>query len=270
MSDPQNEAGTLFRAGKLTPAIEAAGRAVRNAPTDTSARMLLAELLLFDGNLERADVILAAAGQIEPEAAVVVAEFRQLLRAETARRQLHRDGRVPAFLGAPTETLAAQLAALVALRDRSPAEATAHAEEAERIRPRVPGAANDAAFNDFRDADDLCAGYFEVLTTTGKYMWIPTEQVETVAFHPPMRPRDLCWRRASMSVRRGPDGDVYLPAIYCNDTPARADELRLGRSTDWDKPDTGPVCGIGQRMFLAGDEPLSIMELTTLRFDAAA
>ena len=46
----------------------------------------------------------------------------------------------------------------------------------------------------------LTAGSFEVLTTTGKYYWIPTERVATVEFHPPKRPRDLLWRRATMSV----------------------------------------------------------------------
>src|SRR6185312_9831940 len=114
MPETPASAGDLFRAGKLAPAIDAANAEVRRAPADLGARVLLAELLLFAGNLERADVILDAAGQIEPEAAIVMAEFRQLLRAETARRQLRRDGRLPDFLGEPTEAETASLAAWVA------------------------------------------------------------------------------------------------------------------------------------------------------------
>ena len=53
-----------------------------------------------------------------------------------------------------------------------------------------------------------------MLTTTGKYFWIPTERVLSAEFHPPKRPRDLIWRRVSMSVAEGPDGDVYIPVIY--------------------------------------------------------
>jgi type VI secretion system protein ImpE len=102
MSGTGETAGALFRAGNLAAAVEAGNNAVRKAPTDIAARMLLAEMLIFAGNLERADVVLDAASQLEPDAAVVVAEFRQLLRADMARRQLRRDGRVPEFLGEPT------------------------------------------------------------------------------------------------------------------------------------------------------------------------
>jgi type VI secretion system protein ImpE len=270
MSETRASAGELFRAGKLALAIEAANAEVRRAPADLGARVLLAELLLFAGNLERADVILDAAGQIEPEAAVVMAEFRQLVRAETARRQLRRDGRLPDFLGEPSEAETASLAAWVALRAGDPAGAAARAAEAESLRPRTPGTAGDAPFDDFRDADDLCAGFFEVLTTTGKYFWIPTERVATVEFHSPKRPRDLFWRRASMSVRGGPEGDVYIPAIYGNDDPALGDELRLGRATDWLETGEGPVRGVGQRVFLVGEDATSIMDMTTLEFGVAA
>jgi len=106
-------AGDLFRAGRLAAALEAANAAVKKAPGDAGARILLAELLLFSGNVERADVILDAAGDIEPEAMMVIAEFRQLLRADLARRQWRRDGRVPEFIGEPTPALSASMAAII-------------------------------------------------------------------------------------------------------------------------------------------------------------
>lgn len=270
MSEATDDAGALFRAGKLQEAVAAANAGVRKAPAAIGERMLLAELLLFAGNIERADVILDAASQIDPGTAVVVAEFRQLLRAEMARRQLHRDGRLPEFLDEPTPALAAQLAGFVALRAGDRAAAAAEAARAEALRPRIRGTAEGyPPFADFRDADDLCAGYFEVLTSTGRFYWLPTERVESIEFHPPKRPRDLYWRRASMSVRQGPDGDVYIPALYFTADTELPDALRLGRSTDWPDSGDGPVCGRGQRVFLAGDEPLTAMQLGTIRFAAA-
>src|SRR5215467_2176720 len=161
MSGPDQTASGLFRAGKLDAAVAAAQAAVRKSPTDLNARVLLGELLAFAGNLERADVVLDAASAIDPTAAMVVAEFRQLIRADMARRQLFRDGRVPEFLADPTETQRLQLAALVALRAGDLAEATRQAEAAEAARPRVAGEHNDTAFDDLRDADDLLAGSFE-------------------------------------------------------------------------------------------------------------
>jgi type VI secretion system protein ImpE len=264
MPDTQENAGALFRSGKLTEAIAAANNAVRAAPGDLGGRVLLAEFLLFAGNLERADVILDAAATADATASVVVAEFRQLLRADMARRQLYRDGRVPEFLGEPTPSQRAILACLVALRAGDAAQAAAMAADAERVRPRVAGRHGEVAFDDFRDADDLCTGFFEVLTTTGKYFWIPTERVETMEFHPPHRPRDLSWRRVSLSVRDGPDGEVYLPAVYATDQTELADEFRLGRATDWLPGE--PVRGVGQRTFLMGEEAIGILDLTALRF----
>lgn len=265
-------AGELFRAGRLDAAIAAGNAEVRRRPGDLGARVLLAELLLFAGNLERADLVLDAAAQADPSSAVVVAEFRQLIRAETARRQCRREGRVPEFLGEPTPALRAALAAQVALQAGDAAEAAERALAAEAARPRVPGslklAEGESPFDDFRDADDLCAGYFEVLTTTGRYFWIPTERVDSIAFHAPQRPRDLAWRRATVSVKAGPDGEVYLPAIYNCVQPDLGDDYRLGHATDWIGGDGGPVRGIGQRIFVAGDDAHGIMELAELRFSA--
>jgi type VI secretion system protein ImpE len=266
LAETELNVSDLFRAGELTAAIEAANSGLRKNPADLNARLLLAELLVFVGNLERADNILDAAAQIDPTAMIGIAEFRQLLRAAIARRQHSREGRLPEFLGEPTASLQSNLAARVALRAGDAEAAARHAAEAEALRPRVTGRAGDLQFDDFRDADDLHAGFFEVLTTTGKYFWIPTERVERVEFHPPRRPRDLAWRRASVSVTDGPDGEVYLPAVYDTGDIDIADNLRLGRATDWIGPEDGLVQGVGQRVCLVGDDAVGIMELTTLIF----
>ena len=267
MQNVTSEAGALFREGKLTAAIEAANAAVRRWPADLGARVLLAELLLFAGQIERADVILDAAAQADPSSSVVVAEFRQLLRAETARKQLRTDGRLPEFLGEPSPALRAQLAAHVALRAGDLAEAARLTQETELLRPRASGRHDDAVFDDFRDADDLAAGYFEVLTTTGKYYWIPTERIATAAFHAPKRPRDLAWRRVTMVVYEGPEGDVYIPATYAADRREVEEQFRLGRATDWHE-DQNLVRGVGQRVFLSGETSLPVMEVKHLQFGA--
>ncbi len=260
-------AADLLRAGRLTDAIAAAQAAVKKTPLDLAGRILLAELLVFSGNLERADVLLDAASTIDPSATLVVAEFRQLIRADTARRQLFRDGRVPELLSDATEAQTLQLAALVSLRAGDVTGAARAAAAAEEARPRTPGMHGDVAFDDLRDVDDLLAGTFEVLTTTGKYFWIPTERVISAEFHPPKRPRDLIYRRVSMTVADGPDGDVYMPVVYTGGDGA-SEMLRLGRETDWQQADGGPVRGIGQRVFLVGEDDTAIMELGELRFGA--
>src|SRR5690348_4126528 len=125
------DASRLFREGNLADALAAATLAVRRAPTDIRSRVLLAELLAFSDNFDRADVILDAAAELEPATAIVVAEFRQLLRGALARRQLFSDGRVPEFLGEPTAAQRSSLAAIVALRNGDSTEAARLAAQAE-------------------------------------------------------------------------------------------------------------------------------------------
>ena len=143
MSGTDQTASALFRAGRLDEAVASGQAALRKAPTDLNARVLLGELLAFTGNLQRADVVLDAASAIDPTTALVVAEFRQLIRADIARRQLFRDGRVPEFLTDPTETQRLQLAALVALRAGDPAEAARQARIAKAVREAKEKAERD-------------------------------------------------------------------------------------------------------------------------------
>jgi type VI secretion system protein ImpE len=96
------------------------------------------------------------------------------------------------------------------------------------------------------------------------------ERVESIEFHAPQRPWDLLWRRAHMVVSDGPDGEVFLPAIYPATRHRRDDQLRLGRGTDWQGNEGEPVRGVGLRMFLAGEQDRTIMELNEVRFDIAA
>jgi type VI secretion system protein ImpE len=269
MTEPTTP-GALFQAGRLDDAIAAANTAVRAAPAEAAPRQLLAELLLFQGNAQRADTLLDALTTMEPAVAVPVAAFRQLLRAEEARRQVWQEGRVPEFIGSPPAHVLRRLEALVALRAGDAAAAIRLVEEAEAARPPSSGTLDGAVFDDFRDADDLCAGVLEVLTTTGKYFWIPTERIIEAEFHRPQRPRDLFWRRVSVSVREGPDGDVFVPALYVPPDPAQPDPIRLGRATDWTGGDGGPVRGVGQRMFLVGEEGRTVMELGSLAFSGAS
>ena len=258
-----NDAGSLFKAGKLDEAVAAATDAVRKAPTDLGPRLLLCELLLFQNRLDRIDTLLDAASAIDPAAAIGVAEFRQLLRAEIARREMMTEGRVPEFLGEPTASQRSALAALVALRAGDLAAAAAAASQAEDARPHPAGTMADVASDDLRDADDILCGSLEVLTTTGTYFWIPIERSRSMQPHKPERARDLFWRRATLAVADGPTGEVYLPALY--DTPADADvQVRLGRGTDWLELAPALTRGMGQKLLIVGEEGIPLLQLGAL------
>jgi type VI secretion system protein ImpE len=258
-------AGDAFRAGDLDAALAAATAAVKAKPTDADARWLLAEMLLFAGEAERADRMLDAAALHEPNPAVL--EFRRLLRAEVTRAQVLNEGRAPKYQGDDaTPAQQASLRARMLLRLGDQAGAAAAAAEAESLRPRTPGRAGDTAFDDLRDADDLFAAEIEVLTTAGEHMLVPVERLRSLAFDAPRRPRDLYWRRCTIELKDSTEGIVFMPALYLGAAQEAERGLRLGRATEWSE-DAGPVRGRGQRIFLAGEEALPANAATTLVFD---
>lgn len=260
------KASEHYRAGQLAEAIAAATEEVKRHPAATSPRGLLAELLCFAGEWERADLHLEILGQQDPQSAVGIAMFRQLIRAEQARQEFHRSGALPEFLGGPTPLLKLHLEASIRIREGLAQEAWALLEQAEAQRPKPRSTCNGQPFDDFRDIDDLIGPFLEVLTSTGKYYWIPLEQIERIECHEPKRPRDLLWRRVHLVVHDGPEGEVFLPALYAGSQQEPDDRIRLGRMTDWRGGEGTPVRGIGQRMFLVGSEGLGILELKEIVF----
>jgi len=258
--------GELYKAGKLTEALAAAADEVKKQPTDTGRRSFYAELLLLAGDWQRADKQAEILAQQDLQLAVPMSVFRQLVRAEEARQQFFTAGRLPEFLGPPSEALKQHLEASISLREGKPAEAAPLLARAAAAGPGVAGTCDGQPFEGFRDLDDLLAPLVEVLTSTGKYYWVPVERLELVEFHPPQRVMDLVWRRAHMIVRGGPDGEVYLPVLYAGAAAESDDQLRLGRSTQWRGGGGEPVRGAGQRVYLVGDADRSILDLRELQF----
>lgn len=262
----------LFHSGNLSEAIKAALDDVRLHPADPSRRFLLCELLCFAGDLERADrhLDLIRQGQDEPQMVLLVHIFQQLIRGEQARQQFFAEGRLPEFYATPNAAVRLLLEASILVREGAPAEAAGRLARAEEERPRVVGKCNGQPFQDLRDLDDRTSCILEVIAGDGRYYWLPIDEVESIEFRAPERPRDLLWRRSRLVIRNGLNGEVFLPALYAGTHAEDDDRTRLGRATDWRGDESSPTRGVGQRMFLVGDEARPIMEFATLQVDAPA
>jgi type VI secretion system protein ImpE len=261
----------LLSQNRLDDAIAAQIEVVRHKPTDADGRALLAELLCLAGQWERADKQLDLIGTQQPGLAVGVALFRQQIRGAMAREDVFLKGAVPEMIGGATAPLQAVLAALLDLRDGSEATASATLKEAEAKRAALHGTTDDTPFDDFRDGDDIAAGILEVISSTGKYFWVPLDRVMELTIDPPKTLRERIWRQASLSVREGPDGIVYIPALYPLLPGRTLDvEARLGRLTDWAELAGGATVGVGLRTYLVGEHGVTIDELGTLAVTAPA
>lgn len=252
----------MYRAGRLADAIASLTEHLRRQPADLRARVFLAELLCFAGDIERADRTLDVASTANPEAAVQATRLRHLLRAEMARREVWTTGRVPEFRGEPTPMMRAHLQALVSLRAGDTAAAAEALAQAETLRPAFAARIDGRDVEGLRDADDTTAGFLEVLTAGGSYYWIGFEEFRCVTFVAPATPLDLMWRTARVEFADDTEGTVSIAAIYPGSDGAGPESLRLGRATEWQEIAGDMMRGLGQRCLFVDGE---LLPMTAVR-----
>jgi type VI secretion system protein ImpE len=234
------KAQELFKAGKLDEAVQALGAELRENPADAQRRTFLFELLCFAGEYQRAEKqldVLASDGRAAELGALL---YRAALHAERIRQSIFERRDYPA--SAPGS-------------DTVPS-----------------GTLNGKPFESIEDADPRVGPKLEVFAA-GDYLWIPFQHISSIVLEAPKRLRDLLWIPAI--VRTGPSfkerelGEVLLPVVCPLSWKHSNDQVRLGRSTEWQEEETGTVVPFGQKMFLVDDEEIPILEIRNLEFDAA-
>ena len=229
----------LFQTGKLNEAVQALGAEVRDNPIDARRRTFLFELLCFQGEYDRAEKHLHVLAGGSPDAQMGAVLYFSALHAERVRHDLF----------------------------------------AKKDYPSVPasgggrgGTLNGKAFESFEDADPRVGPRLE-LFAAGAYLWIPLEHVESIEIQAPKRLRDTLW--APALVRTGPAfrgtelGEVLLPVLAPFSSKHADDNVRLGRTTEWQEAD-GMTVPFGQRIFSVDGEDVPLLEIRKIEFAAAA
>ncbi len=258
-----------FEAGRLNEAVAAATDELRNNPTRLEARTTLFELLSFSGDLDRAEKQLDVVGQQDAKSEWAVQVYRNVLAAERSRRRLWSDGLSPEFLLDPPEYVLWHLQAINRLREGNLSEANELLEKSAEHRSDVFATIGESASAAFQDCDDLLAPVLELIVLRD-YVWLPLEQVRELEIMKPERPRDLIWIPVRLVLQDDSQRRGYMPVLYPGTHQHPDDQVKLGRKTDWQETDDGPVRGVGQKMFLHGEDAISLLELGDVRFGAEA
>jgi type VI secretion system protein ImpE len=248
----------LFKAGKLSEAIDAQLKEVKAKPADHGQRLFLFELLTFAGDLDRAQKQIEAVNYNEMELNAAVLTYRRLLDSERIRRRLFSESLIPRFFGSQPEHVQLRLEAVNRIRENRPAEAGELLTKAASLVPEIKGELNGKPFASLRDCDDLFGGVLEVMAQ-GAYFWVPLEQVDTITVVAPKTPRDLIWLSARLEMTESA-GNVHLPVLYSGSHEHPDNQVKLGRITDWNTTEGGPVLGVGGRTFLVDEDALGILD----------
>jgi type VI secretion system protein ImpE len=227
----------LYRAGRLSEAIQAIGAEVRDHPTDVRRRTFLFELLCFAGDFGRAEKHLNVLAEGGPDAATGVLVYRAALHAEGMRNDLFSRKEYPAVADAPP----------------------------------VSGSWNGQAFESIEDADPRVGPRLEIFAA-GQCMWLPLAHVASIQMEPPKRLRDLLWGPAIVRTGeafKGTElGEVLIPVLSPLSARHADDAVKLGRVTVWAEEEGEPV-PYGQKTMLVDGEEMPILELRQLDINPA-
>ena len=254
----------LMEAGQLGPAVARLGDDLRARPADRTARTFLFELLCFSNDFDRAERQLDVLGHQDGDP-LGVQVYRSLLEAERTRSRLFAEGLRPRFVLDPPPAVELHLEAWDLMRQGRLAAAREALDRAGTLQASLRGTAGDAAFGEFRDADDILAPVLEVIASAG-YFWVPWEHIQHLAVSTPRNLRDLLWTPADLATFDGQLGQVFLPNLYPGTRSHPDDLVRLGRTTVWQDCGEGIVRGAGPKIFLADDESLTLPELGVVQF----
>jgi type VI secretion system protein ImpE len=229
-------AAELFRAGKLSEAIQALGVEVRDNPTDARRRTFLFELLCFAGEFDRAAKHLSALAGESADTEVGALLYRSALNAERQRENIFQKKEYPAVPSAAASR---------------------------------PGTFNGKPFRTIEDADPRIGSRLEVFVA-GEYVWLPFGYIGSIHMGPPRFLRDLMWASARVTTAPGIKdqefGEVLLPVLCPLSWQHPQDDIKLGRATEWQEVD-GQETPFGQKLLvLDGEEVVPFLEIRELQF----
>ncbi|HXC62441.1 MAG TPA: type VI secretion system accessory protein TagJ, partial [Nitrospiria bacterium] len=225
--------------GKLNEAIGALNEQLRRDPTNGKARTFLFELLCFSGEYDRAEKQLAVLSQGGQQSELGGLLYRGALSATRARQDLFEKKEFPKPVGAAEN------------------------------KGSVSGTINGTPFQTMVDADSRVGANLEVFAA-GSYFWLPFAFLSSIEISPPKRLRDLLWIpaiiRTSAEYQDKELGETLLPALTPFSGKHADDSVRLGRETLWEEDEDGQDYPIGQKMLLADDQEIPILEVRKLEF----
>lgn len=260
-----NTAKKEFSLGNIQAALEAIVNEVKAEPSNASKRAFFVELLCISGQYERADKQLNTLVTLEPQSAITVGTWRQLIRAAQARNDVYEKNTVPEVIEQPTPSIRCALDLLLAIKSDDEAQAKTALALMEAVKGESSFSVNGQQVDAFRDLDDVNAYVLELLGTNGKYFWIDYQQIESIELSELTRPLDTIWRRVTITLTNGSVGEAFVPAIY--PSVAEHETTRTGRETVWHET-CGVMRGEGLRTWLVGDEALNLFEVDSVVVNA--
>ena len=212
-SSPRQLAEERFRAGDLSGCLQQLQSSVRSAPADAKLRIFLAQVLMVQGDWDRALNQLKVIGEVDESALPMVHAYSTAIQCERLRADVFAGARGPLLFGEPEPWIAMLMQSLTMLG--SGADITGRGAAGAGPRGGAGGVRN-AERNPFEwiaDSDSRLGPVLEVLLS-GAYYWVPMHRIASVTIEPPGDARDLVWLPAEFRWTNGGEALGMIPSRY--------------------------------------------------------
>ena len=261
------DAKELIKAGKLAEARHELIEAVKSSPADISSRTLLFQVLAFYGEWEKARRHLELIATQDPDRAIGVQAYSNIIQAEAERLEVFQNNRRPSFLPEAPPYADRYESAWQMVGDKKFNEAEALFNQIHAERPRIAGTLNGKEFSGFKETDARLSRFLEAFVHE-RYVWIPFESLRELLLMPPTKLFDLLWASAQITTWKGLTLNCLLPVTYPESFRHADDQMKLGRMTDWTDLGAGFHQGVGQHVFQVGEEDIGILEIREALFNS--
>jgi type VI secretion system protein ImpE len=268
-SDRMNAVSESIRNGDLEGALAGAQALVRQAFSDPKHHVLLFQVQAVLGQWSKALSQLAILEEMAPAMAPMVQTYRIAIKCEEFRASVFQGQHTPLLLGQPGQWMALLLQSLRMVALGKPQEATELRDSAFEAAPSNAGTIDGVEFQWLADADPRMGPVLEAIVN-GKYYWIPLSNVSAINIEKPTDLRDLVWIPSTLTLTNGGETVALLPVRYPGSEASVDSAIRLARKTEWVGPESGPVTGLGQRMFATDGKEYPLLDTRSIQFHPAA
>jgi type VI secretion system protein ImpE len=258
----------LMKAGRLSDARRLLIEEVKAAPADVSARTLLFQVLALGGEWDKAVSHLDMISTRDPDRAIGVHAYLDIMRGEKERLQVVQRLQQPSIMPEAPPYFIQYLAYLDALKAGSYDDARNFISQIDKARPPVFGTINGKPFKGFSDTDARLYAFLEVFVHD-RYVWIPPEAIREIIIHEPKDSLDLIWVTASITTWEGLSMNCCMPVVYPETFLGPNEQAKFGRLTDWVPLGGGLSKGVGQHVYAFGDEDVAILDIRQISFELA-
>lgn len=231
-------------------------------PGDVAAQLNPFESCLFAGDLDSARQHIRFVHCEKPQAVGTERRYSKAIEAEATRRKVLAGHSRPKFLVDVPIQAKKRLDALVRYATGAVSVANNMLDRTNVDSPSVMGILNGDTIDGLRDIDDLFGPNLEVFVGWD-YCWVPLDQIESLSMKAVTNPLDTIWRPANLAVRHGPQGDVLIPGLYPGSHSSTDEAVRQGRTTTWSASRSGPLRGMGGRVFIVGKKLIPFVDWRT-------